>query len=309
MDHVVVQQGQVHVPQQPQHQGVQVQQPQVVQQEGPVLAVPALLQGPQGQGPVQQQQEPTPAERWAAVWGPTVAALATGNHVLGPDNGAAAHAKLTAVQRVQLIADFVDSLADFTRPAAHARALLDEMRAVLRPANAPQQAPATAIGLGPSTFPTLVYNDLLEVVNAKALWLSGDMTLTPWPFDADALKPDYRVGAPQADEVLGTAAEFYGGQAQVGDHVRVSGKTTHAAVETAFGDSVRDKLTTYAGKQVQVVVDLVGNRVPARTDEEWRAALDTALDTALQGLQQADRQRLTRAVAVVAPGTVVTVRG
>lgn len=204
------------------------------------------LTGPDG--PVAGVASDDPAYRWAweATWGAQVDQLTTGNSLLGPKNGFAYvwDNPQAAAARTR----FVDALRGPLRPAAEARAALDEIRSAMVPPKAHPNA---------SKMPTTMYNDLLEFVSAKVLYERGDASLQPGvPFrsnpEAEAMFPDYSVRGQEASAV-------------VGDHVRVAKGKNAKEVGGFVAADVIDKLDTYP-VAVRVVVDVTSAPGAGGTD-------------------------------------------
>jgi len=122
----------------------------------------------------------------SAEWKQEIDELRTGNKLLGPKNRLF-KSTLQKYPEISELADaFQRSLLDRGQDAEESKRLLLEMWKV---AAAPEEE-VVAGRLGRSTFPTTIYRDLHEFVNAKRLWKVGDKRLHPWPFNADAKKPD-----------------------------------------------------------------------------------------------------------------------
>ncbi|MEV0082253.1 DUF4157 domain-containing protein [Saccharopolyspora sp. NPDC050642] len=253
--------------------------------------------------------EETPADsNWPGAWAEEIANLARSNHLLGPGNRNIKRLPEAIKNTVlALAAEFVSTLQDPEQPAENAKAKLLEMFDAARTDNDRKQLKNLPGGggpgaLGPSRFPSSTYNDLHELINAKRLWLAGDHSLGPWPFDADAKKPDYVVGEGNADGQ--TADEFYESTRDVGDHVKVTGKNDLAAVVSDFGKNVKSKISTYDGKGVRVVVDLTDNAVLHKSYDDDLAAL---LAKELSNITSALLDRLL-GVDAITPQGILTFR-
>jgi hypothetical protein len=199
---------------------------------------------------------PWPPKEWQIAIGE----LVEGNGMLGPQNNAFERfAQDPAVAKLALA--LVASL-NSTDSASEARRLLESIRAACR--NEADNKAVLAMSkkgpvpdwTGPSRLATTTYNDLLEPINAKRLWQVGHAKLYPWPFNEKAKKPDYTRSTRPAGK---DADKYYEETTDIGDQIKVGGKTTAGEVATEFASSVRDKVTTYPGKSIWVVVDLCDN--------------------------------------------------
>jgi hypothetical protein len=247
-------------------------------------------------------------QRWPGPWQQEISQLNQGNHLLGPNNRAFRDLLRRHPSLAQQADAFVASLQDPDRSADHAKDLLLQMRQTAQPTLAGSSRQAQSMNFpawgGPSRFPTGLYADLLEVINAKRLWQTGSQELGPWPFDASALKPDYVVGAPPAMPGGGSvdeqAAAFYQNVGQVGDHVRITGRRTLDDVVAQFGYNVANKLSTYRDKQVRVVVDIADNE-PLHAPYDQREFANRLL-ARLRNIDPAARNRLIQVDAVTPTG-------
>ncbi|KXK60785.1 hypothetical protein AWW66_17125 [Micromonospora rosaria] len=245
-----------------------------------------------------------PAGAWpTASWRDTIEGLRQGNGLLGPANGQMRRYRQNNAQLGPLIDQFVDSLLDPQRSPDDATRVLTQMVELLR-----RPAPNAPTGRGrtiPSSFPRAVYNNLKETVNAKRLWLGGDHTLHPWPFDADAKKPDYVLGEEPGDLRDETAESYYASVRDVGDHVSVTGMGTLDQVLDRFRQEVAGKVATYPGKQVRVVVDVADNHADRLWDDAPAALRDVFRERL--GERSGLDARLVQVDVVLPGGEVITV--
>ncbi len=222
-------------------------------------AVQAMMQSHQSHAAaIQRVPDPWPPVQWDAE----IQGLNQGNAPLGPENRGIRQLRQNNPGLVTLIDNFVASLLDPDQNANQADAILRQMLELI-PSPGAAHAPQGPGRRPPSRFPVNLYTTLKEIINAKRAWLGGDQTLHPWPFDASALKPDYLVGEEPADPGEQTAEQFYENTQDVGDHVMVSGRGNIEAVLSNFAANVADKVRTYPGKNVRVIVDVSDNH----TDE------------------------------------------
>jgi len=182
-------------------------------------------------------------------------------------------------------------LIDPKKSAAECRKRLEEVRAACRKKGAHENA---------SSFPTGTQTNMLEFVNVKLMWQSGDRTLLPGVAVTTMNKtkatstmfPDY---ATASEEV-------------VGDHVRVAKPTaTREKVLEFIADDVKDKLTTYPAKKVHVLVDVIPSTIGAKAlagESEARKAIIAALKEGIPGTILA---RLARVDVVLADDVLVTI--
>ncbi|TQM78488.1 hypothetical protein FHX81_0757 [Saccharothrix saharensis] len=265
------------------------------------------------------------AREWPGTWAREIRELDRGNNLLGPDNRILRRLRGDdPTKYTDHIRRFIASLADPAAPALDARDILYELRNEARtPAHVRiaenQNSPVWG---GPSSLPTVLQNDLLELINAKLLWQSGDRRLHPWPFNEAAKKPDYLVGDDPAEPAEGVGAqEFYERAEEIGDHVRVtttvSGERGVDQVVNNFGRNVASKLSTYADKdRLRVIVDLHENIAlhprpesssgAAPTPEALRRRLLDQLRT-LHASHPGDMARLTRVDAITPDGVLTFV--
>ncbi|MFE9751119.1 hypothetical protein ACFYOT_39955 [Saccharothrix saharensis] len=263
-------------------------------------------------------QEPEAGAReWPGTWATEIRELDQGNNLLGPNNGLIRRLRGNdPTKYADHIRRFVDSLADPAAPASDARDVLYELRNAARTAAQVRIAETRGFPVwgGPSALPTVLQNDLLELVNAKLLWQSGDQRLHPWPFNEAAKKPDYLVGDDPAEPGEGVGAqEFYDRAEEIGDHVRVtttvSGEGAVDQVVDNFGRNVSSKLRTYADKdRLRVIVDLHENIALHPRAEALRQRLLDQLRTLYRNFP-GEMARLTQVDAITPDGVLTFVPG
>ncbi|MFJ6677151.1 hypothetical protein ACIQMJ_39130 [Actinosynnema sp. NPDC091369] len=282
-------------------------------------------QEPQAVG--ETEAEVGEVREWPGTWTREIRELDQGNNLLGPNNKLLRRLRADdPTKYADHIRRFVASLADPGAPAVDARDILYELR---NEARTPAQVRAGEnrnfpVWGGPSSLPTGLHNDLLELINAKLLWQSGDRRLHPWPFNAAGKKPDYLVGDDPAEPEEGVGAqEFYERAEDIGDHVRVattvSGESGVDQVVKNFGKEVGAKLSTYPDKdRLRVIVDLHENIAlhprpesssgAAPTPEALRQRLLEQLRT-LHANRPGDTARLTQVDAITPDGVLTFVPG
>ena len=181
-----------------------------------------------------------PMAGWAAAWRGAIEALRGPGGPLSAQNGAIAlllngRFKDQAINFGVKTQEFETSLLDPAADPSAARMKLDEIRSLFRKPDAHPNA---------SSFPTAAYTSLLEPISAKRLWQRGETSLHPdtGETSTDPAKPDYAVAGKHREE-------------EVGDHVRVSNGKDAGEVQDQIIHQVTDKLATYSGRRVRVVVD------------------------------------------------------
>jgi hypothetical protein len=262
---------------------------------GPVahpMPLAGLAVGPSG------VPSPLVANDWAGVWGPAVASFDGWNHIADiaapPDGGKKKKAAWPALTAAA--ADCKALLLDPLAASAGCRAAVIRMRDACR---------APGWRETQSKLPTWMLTTLLEFVNVKRLWETGDTRLRPGrdvrttnkKDEEQNLKPDYTT--PDTDR-----AEF----GEVGDHVRVM-KPAKSPKELLdeIADGVKDKLTTYPKLIVRVVVDVMPSGDGAATlaaDPDVRQRVIEAVRTIAPPI----RSRLSQVDVVLSDTVLVTVR-
>lgn len=262
---------------------------------GPVthpVPLAGLAVGPSG-GP-----SPLIASDWAGVWGPAVAAFDGWNHIAGiaaPAEGG--KTKKTAWPMLTAAAaDCKALLLDPLAGSAACRAAVLRMRDACREPDWRETQ---------SKLPTWMLTTLLEFVNVKRLWETGDTRLRPGrdvrttnkKGKEENLKPDYTT--PDTDR-----AEL----GEVGDHVRVMkpGIGPNQLLE-AIAAGVKDKLTTYPKLAVRVVVDLMPSGDGAAALAAEPDARQRVIE-ALMTIAPEIRARLSQVDVVLSDAVLITVR-
>ncbi|KOX11456.1 hypothetical protein [Streptomyces sp. NRRL B-3648] len=248
---------------------------------------------------------------WPGPWTDEITGIVQGNAALGPANSLIK--KLTPEQRETVTKrgkELVTSLLDPDVRAVKARGILVRLHLELvTPAaqNATVQKLMENPGYRPPSFLNVAtYNTVLELVVAKALWDTGHTEFLPWPFDSTALKPDFMLSGHHPDPAGHTDQTFYDACQVVADTVKVGSWKTAPELVTGLVSGVTDKVGTYQGKSVGVVLEAVDNPClfkdgePIANDED---IIDTFQER-IEALDSAVRRRL-RFVHVITPGCAV----
>jgi hypothetical protein len=224
---------------------------------------------------------------------------------------------------VALVKKLKDALLDDT--AANARKALAELRGQFIAEETSEKASKntgekTTQAL--SVFPTTVEHILLEYINAKLLWESGQKWPMPFKEDIGGTKrhPDYLVRQEMPSgkgevpsgkgEVPSGKEEVTSGKEEVreyGEHVSVKDKND---LIRAIGREINKKLYAYEGYKLRVVVDVTSSpAVQALIEEDdSEAAWISRIKEAVQSMVKNNREKLLTQVNLILPHKIITFR-
>ncbi|MFF8092896.1 hypothetical protein [Streptomyces sp. NPDC016675] len=251
---------------------------------------------------------------WPGPWTSEINDIVKGNGALGPENGMVK--KLSTEQRATITErgkELVASLLDPGVLAPEARRILIALHLDLIDAAAAQKPAIQKLMENPGYRPPSAlhgtcYNAALELIVAKALWQTGHTEILPWPVEGTAAKPDFVIDGRHPSPTGHDDKSFYAACTVVADTLKVGGCKTVQDLVTGLVSGVTNKLGTYQGKTVGVVLEAADNPClyedgELRTDDE---DIIDAFQERIEGLDAGIRQRLLFVYVVLPRAAVVT---
>ncbi|GAB2604650.1 hypothetical protein GCM10027168_41980 [Streptomyces capparidis] len=253
----------------------------------------------------------TEVPAWPGPWTDEINGIVKGNAALGPENKMVK--KLPTEQRATIAARGEELVASLLNPdalATEAKGILIQLNLdLITPAAQNPTVQKLMANPGyrpPSALNGTCYNAALELIVAKALWRAGHTDILPWPVEGTAAKPDFVIDGHHPEPAGHTDTTFYAACPVVADTLKVGGWKTAEDLVTGLVNGVTNKVGTYRGKTVGVVLEAADNPCLYQGDEliSGDEAIIDAFQKRIEALDAGIRQRLLF-VYVVLPGAAV----